>query len=132
MVSGIYLGLCLLLGLFAKGGGGYIYIRVPVVKPCIYPDIHSSMMGLVHSSGTVRLPPGHIFNEYASTRGTPAVESGNSITLDPLARTIFLVPSWVQMTPTKFVTSKLRWPIPCRHKRSMIESASSASLHTIL
>ena len=46
--------------------------------------------------------------------GTPAVENGNSITVDPLALTIFLVPSWVQMTPTKFVAVKSVPKIICR------------------
>ena len=61
---------------------------------------------LVHSSGTSRLPPGHILMERASTSGIPEVESGSSITVEPLDRIIFHVPSWVQMTPTKFVDVK--------------------------
>ena len=63
-------------------------------------------MGCVHSNGTVRWPPGRIFIECASTKDTPAAESGNSITVEPLALTIFLVPSRVQMTPMKFVAVK--------------------------
>ena len=63
-------------------------------------------MGCVHSNGTVRWPPGCIFTECASTKGTPAVESGSSITVDPLAQTIFLVPLWVQMMPMKFMAVK--------------------------
>ena len=61
---------------------------------------------LVHSSGTSRLPPGHIFTECASTRGMPEVVSGSSITVEPLDRIIFCMPSWVQMMPTKFVDVK--------------------------
>ena len=61
---------------------------------------------LVHSSGTSRLPPGHIFTELASTRGMPEVVSGSSITVEPLDRIIFHVPSWVQMMPTKFMDVK--------------------------
>ena len=61
---------------------------------------------LVHSSGTSRLPPGHILMERASTSGMPEVVSGSSITVEPLDRIIFHVPSWVQMTPTKFLDVK--------------------------
>ena len=57
---------------------------------------------LVHSSGTSRLPPSHILTELTSTSGMPKVVSGSSITVEPLDRIIFRVPSWVQMTPTKF------------------------------
>ena len=64
------------------------------------------MSFLVHSSGTFRLPPGHIFTEHASTRGMPEVVSGSSITVEPLDRIIFCVPPWVQMMPTKFVDVK--------------------------
>ena len=62
---------------------------------------------LVHSSGTSRLPSGHISKEHASTSGMPKVVSGSSIMVDPLDLIIFLVPSWVQMMPTKFVEVKL-------------------------
>ena len=62
-----------------------------------------SVTGCVHANGTVRWPPGHIFMECASTRGTPAAVSSNFFTVNPLALTIFLVPSWVQMTPMKFM-----------------------------
>ena len=48
---------------------------------------------LVHTSGTSRLPPGHIFMEHASTSGMPEVVSGSSITVDPLDCIIFRVPS---------------------------------------
>ena len=58
---------------------------------------------LVHSSGTSRLPPGHILMECASTSGMPEVVSGSSITVEPLDHIIFHVPSQVQMMPTKFV-----------------------------
>ena len=61
---------------------------------------------LVHSSGTSRLPPGHIFTERASTRGMPEVVSGSSITVEPLNQIIFCVPSRVQMMPMKFVDVK--------------------------
>ena len=61
---------------------------------------------LVHSSGTSRLPPGHIFAERASTRGMPEVMSGSLITVEPLDRIIFHVPSQVQMMPTKFMDVK--------------------------
>ena len=61
---------------------------------------------LVHSNGTSRLPPGRILMERASTSGMPEVVSGSSITVEPLDRIIFHVPSWVQMTPTKFVDVK--------------------------
>ena len=44
--------------------------------------------------------------ECADTRDAPAIESGNSITVELLALIIFLVPSWVQMTPTKFMAVK--------------------------
>ena len=60
----------------------------------------------MHSNGTSRLPPGLIFMEHAKTRGIPEVVSGSSITVDPLDCIIFHVPSWVQMTPTKFVAVK--------------------------
>ena len=61
---------------------------------------------LVHSSGTSRLPPGHIFTEHASIKGMPKVVSGNSITVEPLDHIIFHMPSWVQMMPTKFMDVK--------------------------
>ena len=61
---------------------------------------------LVHSSGTTRLPPGHILMEHASTSGMPEVVPGSSITVEPLDRIIFHVPSWVQMMPTKFMDVK--------------------------
>ena len=43
----------------------------------------------------------------ASTRGMPDVESGKSITVEPLDCIIFHVPSWVHIMPTKFVAVKL-------------------------
>ena len=61
---------------------------------------------LVHSSGTSRLPPGHILTERANTSGLPEVVSGNSITVEPLDCIIFRVPSQVQMTPMKFMDVK--------------------------
>ena len=61
---------------------------------------------LVHSSGTYRFPPGRILMECASTSGMPKVVSGSSITVEPLDRIIFHVPSQVQMTPMKFVDVK--------------------------
>ena len=61
---------------------------------------------LVHSSGTSRLPPGHILMERAYTSGMPEVVSGSSITVEPLDRIIFCVPSWVQTMPMKFVDVK--------------------------
>ena len=60
----------------------------------------------MHSSGTSRLPPGRILTERATTSGMPEVVSGSSITVEPLDHIIFHVPSWVQMTPTKFVDVK--------------------------
>ena len=60
---------------------------------------------LVHSSGTSRLPPGRILMERANTSGMPEMVSGSSITVEPLDH-IFHVPSWVQMTPTKFMDVK--------------------------
>ena len=44
--------------------------------------------------------------ERAKTSGTPDVVSGSSMTVDPLDLIIFLVPSRVQMTPTKFADVK--------------------------
>ena len=61
----------------------------------------------MHSNGILRLPPGCIFMGLAKTSGTPALESGSSITVDPLACIIFCVPSGVQMTHTKFMAVKL-------------------------
>ena len=69
IVSGIYLGLYLLLGLLMQEGG-------------------------------------RILTERPKTSGTPDVVSGSSMTVDPLDLIIFLVPSWVQMMPTKFVNVK--------------------------
>ena len=65
-----------------------------------------SISFLVHSNGTSSSPPGHIFTDHASTRGMPDVESGNSITVEPLDRIIFCVPSRVHITPTKFLAVK--------------------------
>ena len=61
---------------------------------------------LVHSNGTSKLPPGQILTDRAKTSGIPEVVSGSSITLDPLDLIIFLVPSRVHITPTKFVDVK--------------------------
>ena len=60
----------------------------------------------MHSSGTSRLPPGCILMEHTNTSGMPEVVSHDSITVEPLDRIIFCVPSWVQMMPTKFVDVK--------------------------
>ena len=65
-----------------------------------------SVSCLVHSNGTSKLPPGRILMERAKTRGMPDVVSGSSITVDLLGLIIFLMPSWVQLTPTKFVDVK--------------------------
>ena len=61
---------------------------------------------LVHSSGTFRLPSGHILMEHANTSGMPEVVSGSSITVEPLDRIIFHVSSWVQTMPMKFMDVK--------------------------
>ena len=61
---------------------------------------------LVHSSGTSRLPPGPILMEPANASGIPEVVSGSSITVELLDHIIFCVPSWVQMTPAKFMDVK--------------------------
>ena len=61
---------------------------------------------LVHSSGTSRLPPGHILMERANTSGMLEVVSVSSITVELLDRIIFCVPSRVQTMPTKFVDVK--------------------------
>ena len=61
---------------------------------------------LVHSSGTSRLPPGHILMEHANTSGMPKVVSSSSITVEPLDHIIFHVPSWAQTMPMKFVDVK--------------------------
>ena len=53
-----------------------------------------------------KLPPGHILTECAKTSGTPDVVSGSSMTVDPLDLIIFLMPSQVQMTLTKFIDVK--------------------------
>ena len=65
-----------------------------------------SVSCLVHSNGTSKLPPGRILMEHAKTSGMPDVVSGSSTTIDPLDLIIFLVPSRVQMTLTKFVDVK--------------------------
>ena len=61
---------------------------------------------LVHSSGTSRLPPGHILTERANTSGMLKVVSGSSVMVEPLDGIIFFVPSRVQMMSTKFVDVK--------------------------
>ena len=60
----------------------------------------------MHSNGTSKLPPGRILTDHTKTSGTPDVVTGSSMTVDPLDLIIFLVPSRVQMTPTKFVDVK--------------------------
>ena len=62
-----------------------------------------SVSCLVHSNGTSKLPPGRILTDRAKTSGTPDVVSGSSMAVDPLDLIIFLVPLWVQITPTKFM-----------------------------
>ena len=61
---------------------------------------------LVHSNGNSRLPPGHILMGRANTSGMLEVVSGSSITVEPLDYIIFHVPSWVHMTPMKFMDVK--------------------------
>ena len=61
---------------------------------------------LVHSSGTSRLPPGHILTEHARTSGMLEVVSDCSVTVEPLDRIIFHVPSQVQIMPMKFMDVK--------------------------
>ena len=61
---------------------------------------------LVYSSGTSRLPPGHILTERASTSGMPEVVSSSSITVELFDRIIFHVLSQVQMMPMKFMDVK--------------------------
>ena len=82
--------------------GAYIYIWVFVMESCINSDIHL----VSQLSGTFKLPPGHILTEHAKTSCMPDVMSGSSITVDLLDLIIFLMPSWVQMTPMKFVDVK--------------------------
>ena len=65
-----------------------------------------SVSCLVHSNGTSKLPPGRILAEHTKTSGIPDVVSGSSMTVDPLDLIIFLVPSRVQMKPTKFIDVK--------------------------
>ena len=65
-----------------------------------------SVSCLVHSNRTSKLPPGCILIDRAKTSGTPDVMSRSSMTVDPLDLIIFLVPSRVQMMPTKFVDVK--------------------------
>ena len=60
----------------------------------------------MHSNGTSKLPPGRILMEHAKTSGMPDVVSGSSMTVDPLDLIIFLMPSQVQITLTKFVDVK--------------------------
>ena len=60
----------------------------------------------MHSSGTSKLPPGHILMECANTSGMPKVVSGSSITVEPLDHIIFCVSSWVQTMPMKFMDVK--------------------------
>ena len=65
-----------------------------------------SVSCLEHSNGTSKLLPGRILTEHAKTSGMPDVVSGSSMTVDPFDLIIFLMPSWVQMTPMKFVDVK--------------------------
>ena len=105
MVSSMYLGLYWLSGLLTNKGGmytlGFLWWKlVPILMSMWFLSF------LVHSNGTSRFPPGRIFTECASTRGMAKVVSGSSITVVPLDRIIFHVPSRVQMMPMKFVDVK--------------------------
>ena len=110
MVSGMYLGLYLLFGLFTKLGGIYTF-------GFLWWNLMSilSVTGLVHSTGTVRWPPGCIFTEWPSTKGTPDVESGNYVMVFPFECISFHVPSLVQITPMKFVAVK-SYVLSCAYK----------------
>ena len=105
IVSGIYLGLYLLLGLLMHEGGIYMFGFLLWNLVSILISIWS-VSCLVHSNGTSKLPSGHILMEHTITSGTPDVVSGSSITVDPLDLIIFLMPSLVQMMPTKFINVK--------------------------
>ena len=105
IVSGMYLGLYWLLGSLIHERGIYIFGFLRWNPVSILISIWS-VSCLVHSNGTSKLPPGRIFTERAKTSGMPDVVSGSSITVDPLDLIIFLVPSRVQMTPTKFIDVK--------------------------
>ena len=71
-----------------------------MMESSVNSDIH--LVGQLSS----KLLPGRILMECAKTSGMPDVVSGGSITVDPLDLIIFLVPSRVQMMPTKFVDVK--------------------------
>ena len=101
----MYLGLYWLLGLLIHEGGmytlGFLWWKPASILMSIW-----LVSFLVHSNGTSKLPSSHILMEHAKTSGMPEVVSGSSITVDPLDLIIFLVPSWVQMMPMKFVEVK--------------------------
>ena len=101
----MYLGLYWLLGLWTHDGGiytfGFLWWKPVLILMSIW-----CVSFLVHSSGTSRLPPGHILMDFAKANGMPDIVSGSSITVDPLDLIIFLVPSRVQMMPMKFMEVK--------------------------
>ena len=105
IVSGINLGLCLLSGLLIQQGGTYIFGFLLWNPVSILMSI-LSFNCLVHSNGTSKLPPGRILTDHTKTSGIPDIVSGSSITIDPLDLIIFLVPSRVHITLTKFVDVK--------------------------
>ena len=82
----------------------YVYIWIFMMEPSVNPDVH--LICQLPSAFQWKLPPGHILTDHAKTSGTPDVVSGSSMTVDPLDLIIFLVPSWVHITPTKFVDVK--------------------------
>ena len=90
----MYLGLYRLFGLLIHEGGiytlGFLWWKPVSILMSMW-----LVSFLVHSSGTSRLPPGHILMECANTSGMPEMVSGSSITVEPLDLIIFCVPSQV-------------------------------------
>ena len=86
--------------------GWYVYIWIFMMEPSVNPDVHLICQLPSAFQWTSKLPPGRILTDHAKTSGTPEVVSGSSITVDPLGLIIFLVPSRVHITLTKFVDVK--------------------------
>ena len=85
---------------------GGIYVWIFMMESSVNSDIHLVCQLPGAFQRNFQVTTWSNLMERAKTSGTPDVVSGSSMTVDPLDLIIFLVPLWVQMTPTKFVDVK--------------------------
>ena len=87
--------------------GWYVYIWIFMMESSINSDIHLvCQLPSAFQQNFQVTTWSYFLTDRTKTSSTPDVVSRSSMTVDPLDLIIFLVPSWVQMTPTKFVDVK--------------------------